>query len=61
MPLSIKLSKELHERLIEVAERIGIAKHRLAEMAIEAAVEAIEKNGYRLVVPIEFQVAHAPQ
>lgn len=25
-------------------------------MAIEAAVEAIEKNGYRLVVPIEFSV-----
>jgi len=28
--------------------------------AIEAAVEAIEKNDYRLVVPIAFEVTHIP-
>ena len=59
-PLSIKLSKELHDRLIRVAEETGIPKHRLAELAIEAAVKAIERNNYQLVVPIEFEVTRVP-
>lgn len=29
-------------------------------MAIEAAVEAIEQNDYRLVVPIQFEVSEIP-
>lgn len=33
-------------------------KHTLAQDAIEAAVEAIERNGYKIVVPIEFEVKH---
>lgn len=38
-------------------------KHTLAQQAIEAAVEAIEKNGFRLVMPIEyrFEVTHVPE
>lgn len=42
--------------MIEVADQIGLPKHRLAEISIEAAVDAIEKNGYRLVLPVEFTV-----
>lgn len=59
-PISVRLSPELNQRLEEVAARTRLAKHSLAAMAIEAAVEAIEKNDYRLVVPIEFEVAHIP-
>jgi hypothetical protein len=35
-------------------------KHTLAQDAIEAAVEAIERNGYKLVIPIQFEVTQVP-
>ena len=57
-PLSVRLSPALDARLKECAERLRYKKHALAQDAIEAAVEAIEKNGYRLVVPIQFDVTH---
>jgi hypothetical protein len=59
-PLVFRLEEPLHQRLEECAERLKLKKYTLGIMAIEAAVEAIERNGYRLVVPIEFQVAHIP-
>ena len=42
------------------ADRLGLKKNKLAQDAIEAAVAAIERNNYRIVVPIEFEVTHIP-
>jgi predicted DNA-binding protein len=58
--LTLRINPELHKRLEECARRTHIKKYTLAILAIEAAVEAIEKNGYRLVVPIEFEVSRVP-
>jgi hypothetical protein len=59
-PLSVKLEPEVHARLEECARRTRLKKYALALMAIEAAVDAIEKNDYRLVVPIQFDVTQIP-
>jgi hypothetical protein len=59
-PLVFKIESELHERLEECAKRTKQKKYSLGIMAIEAAVEAIEKNDYRLVVPIKFEVTDIP-
>jgi len=55
--MSLRLSPELHQRLEECAARLKIKRHTLAQNAIEAAIEAIEKNGYRLSLPMQFQFA----
>lgn len=57
-PLVFKIETELHERLEECARRLKQKKYSLAIEAIRAAVEAIERNGYKLVIPIEFEATH---
>lgn len=57
-PLSVRLSPELNTRLEETAKRLRMKKHTLAQEAIEAAVEAIEANDYKLVLPVKFDVTH---
>jgi len=37
------------------AARLKIKRHTLAQNAIEAAIEAIERNGYRLSLPLQFR------
>jgi predicted DNA-binding protein len=59
-PISFKVEPELSQRLEEAAEKVGIKKSTLMIMALEATLEAIEKNDYRIVVPIEFKVTHVP-
>jgi hypothetical protein len=59
-PLVFRLEEPLHQRLEECAKRLKLKKYTLGIMAIEAAAKAIEENGYRLVVPIEFDVAQVP-
>lgn len=59
-PVAVRLTEEMEKRLAVCAEKTKISKHSLAIEAIEAAVEAIERNDYRLVVPIEFTVTHVP-
>src|SRR5213596_2017229 len=54
-PMSLRLSPELHQRLGECAARLKIKRHTLAQSAIEAAIEAIERNGYRLSLPMQFR------
>ena len=54
-PMSLRLSPELHRRLEECAARLKIKRHTLAQSAIEAAIEAIERNGYRLSLPMQFR------
>jgi len=56
-PMSLRLPPELHQRLEECASRLKIKRHTLAQNAIEAAIEAIEKNGYRLSLPMQFRCA----
>jgi len=60
-PMSLRLPPELHQRLEECASRLKIKRHTLAQNAIEAAIEAIEKNGYRLSLPMQFQFAIEPE
>ena len=56
--MSLRLSPELHQRLEECAARLKIKRHTLAQNAIEAAIEAIERNGYRLSLPMQFRFPH---
>lgn len=57
-PISLRLSDEMEARLENCAKRTKQKKHALAQAALEAAVEAIEKNDYRIVLPIEFDVRY---
>lgn len=59
-PLSLRLDPETDERLELAAERTKIKKHALAQMAVEAVIDAIEQNDFCLVVPIKFQVKKIP-
>src|ERR1041385_5767161 len=54
-PMSLRLPPELHQRLEECAARLKIKRHTLAQYALEAAIEAIERNGYRLSLPMQFR------
>ena len=60
-PMSLRLSPELHQRLEDCAARLKIKRHTLAQNAIEAAVEAIERNGYRLSLPMQFRFPNEPE
>ena len=60
-PMSLRLSPQLHQRLEECAARLKLKRHTLAQNAIEAAVEAIEKNGYRLSLPMRFRFLNEPE
>jgi|ERR1043166_3517767 hypothetical protein len=60
-PLTFRIEPELHRRLEKCAAETRLKKYALAILALEAAVEAIEKNDYELVVPIKFQVTRIPR
>lgn len=60
-PLSVRLSPELLKRLESIADRLGIKKHTLAQLAIEAAVAAADEHGGRLVLPMDFTVSFEPK
>ena len=53
--MSLRLPPQLHRRLEECAARLKLKRHTLAQTAIEAAIEAIERNGYRLSLPLQFR------
>lgn len=59
-PISLKLEAGLHERLEKAATEVGVKKHTLAIMAIEAVVDAIEQNDYQLVLPVKFVPVNVP-
>ena len=52
-PMSLRLDPELEQRLETVSAETGIPKYTLAQWALRAVVEAAERNGYHLVVPIK--------
>ncbi len=56
--LALRISTELNARVEKCAHKLRLKKHALAQAAVEAAVEAIERNDYQLVVPIQFEVTH---
>lgn len=58
--MSLRFAPGLVARLEVVAKRLGLKKHDLAQKAVEAAVEAIERNGFSLVLPIQFDVRQIP-
>lgn len=53
-PLSLRLSRELKARLYELAEKLQMKPAALAQMAVEAAIKAIEQHDFKLVVPIRY-------
>lgn len=55
-PLSLRLAPEVYQQLEDCAVRLRIKKHTLAQEAIAAALTAIERNGYRMLWPLEFTV-----
>jgi hypothetical protein len=57
--MSVRLTEEDERRLEETAKLVRLSKHGLAELAIRAAVEAIEANGGKIVLPLEFTTTHA--
>jgi hypothetical protein len=57
-PLSLRLTVEQKERLEAAAGRIGISAHALAQLAILAGIESIEKNQGRIAMPLEFTTTH---
>ena len=60
MPLSLRLTGDMEARLTQCAERLKLPKHSVAQAAIEAAVEAIEANDFKLVLPLEFEPKNVP-
>jgi len=56
--MSLRLTSDIEQRLEACAGQVKLSKNALAQAAIEAAVEAIEKNGGKLVLPLEFAVTH---
>ena len=54
--LALRISPELDARVKTCADELRLKKHTLAQAAVEAAVDAIEQNGYSLVFPIKFEV-----
>lgn len=58
--VSLALEGGFKKRLATCAKRTKLKPHSLAQAAIEAAVDAIERADYRLVVPIELHVAYVP-
>jgi predicted DNA-binding protein len=57
--VSLRISPELHRRLLAAAERMKFPKHSLCQAAIEAVVVAIEKDR-GLVLPIRFVPERVP-
>jgi predicted DNA-binding protein len=57
-PLSLRFKPEFHERIQKAADRLKLPKHTLCQMAIEAAVEAIEEHG-QLTLPVQFKITKA--
>jgi predicted DNA-binding protein len=58
--LAVNVPAELHARLEAVAEKTGLPKNAIARFAVEAAVKAAEEHGYKIVLPMEFEVASIP-
>lgn len=56
--MSLRLHPDVEERLTKCAEKVKMSKNALAQAAIEAAVEAIEANGGKIVLPLEFTTTH---
>lgn len=57
--LSVQISAELAERLKFVAEQTRLPINAIARMAIEAAVEMIERDG-GIFLPLQYKRHQAP-
>lgn len=57
-PVTFRIEPELHQRLEECSKRLRIKKYTLALLALEAAIDAVEKNDYHIALPIQFEVTH---
>jgi hypothetical protein len=58
--ISVRLDKDLKERLVASAQKLDLSENDIARHAIRAAVTAIEANNYRIELPLEMQVKKGP-
>ena len=54
--LSVRLPKELDERLARAVKRLDLSKNDIARHAIRAAVSAIEAAEYRVQLPLDMAI-----
>lgn len=59
-PISVRLLPEVQAELEKCAEALGLTRNALAQIAIEAAVEAVRDQEYQLVLPLKFATTHKP-
>jgi predicted transcriptional regulator len=58
--LSVRLPDDLSDRLNACADKLDLSKNDIARHAIRAAVDEIEKNDFRIALPLKFAVAPEP-
>jgi len=51
---------ELHKRVQAVSYQLGLPKHSCCQMAVRAAVAAMEEAGGKAMLPLEFQAKYVP-
>lgn len=56
--VTVRLTPESAQKLKVKTKKLGISKSLLVELAIEAALDAIEANEDRLVLPLKFTTTH---
>jgi predicted DNA-binding protein len=54
--LSVRLPKELDERLARAAKRLDLSKNDIARHAIRAAVTAVEAVEFQVQLPLVMEV-----
>jgi hypothetical protein len=60
-PVSLRFDDLFLDRLQKASDKVAIPKHSLCQRAVVAAVEAIEKCNYEVVMPIGFTVKSVPK
>ena len=58
--LSVRLPKEVDDRLSAAADKLDLSKNDIARHAIRAALAAIEANGFKITLPLEMAVKDGP-
>jgi len=58
--LSVRLPKELDERLSRAADQLDLSKNDIARHAIRAAILAVEASDYKIELPLRMHVDGFP-
>jgi predicted transcriptional regulator len=58
--ITVRLGPELKQRLHDSARKVDLSENDIARHAVRAAVDAMEKNNYRLELPLKMAVCGGP-